>query len=247
MQRSDLYYGIYRGTVMNTNDPLGKGRITLQVPQVSGQEITDWAWPTIGIPENKKIPYGSWISTVTQTTADNTVNNIIALDADEGTYNIDLINPSTTTPATSAIKFSQAGIYNIQISAQLYTTLGGNGYLNVDMWMRQNGVDFPNSTGSISMGSKNPFTVVSWNYIVDISVGDTLQWVWHVNTSTSTSLLATAAQAGPPAQPETPSFTISATYVSGDVPVNSVPAPGDSCWVMFEGGDPNYPLWLGTY
>jgi len=25
------------------------------------------------------------------------------------------------------------------------------------------------------------------------------------------------------------------------------PEPGKPCWVMFEGGDPNFPLWLGTF
>jgi hypothetical protein len=110
------------------------------------------------------------------------------------------------------------------------------------MWMRQNGIDVPNSVGSVSVGSKNPYTVASWNYIVEVVANDTLQWVWHVNTSTSTSLIATSAQVGPPAQPETPSFAISATHVSG-----FLPSSGDSCWVMFEGGDPNFPLWLGTF
>jgi len=242
MQTDVKYQGIYRGIVVSNNDPNGLGRVTLMVPQVLGMEVTNWAYPVAGIIKNKKTPYGSWISTITQTTADSAVNNVIALDTVEGSYGIDLINPSTTTPATSAIKFSYAGTYNIQISAQLYTTIGGNGFLNADMWMRQNGVDVPNSAGSISVGSKNPYTVASWNYIIDISAGDTLQWIWHVNTSTSTSLLATAAQAGPPAQPETPSFTVSATHVSGLLPNSD-----DPCWVMFEGGDPNYPLWLGTF
>jgi len=249
MQSDIKYHGIYRGLVVATNDPEDLGRVTLRIPQVSGNEVTNWAWPIVNIsaPENKKIPYGSWISTVTQTTADNTVNNIIALDADEGVYGIELINSSNTTPATSAIKFKYAGIYNIQISAQLYTTLSGNSFLNVDLWMRQNGVDVPNSTGSISIGSKNPYTVASWNYIIEVAADDTLQWVWHVNASTSTSLFATDAQVGPPAQPATPSFTVSATHVSGDVTVNSTPITGDSVWVMFEGGDPNFPLWLGTF
>jgi hypothetical protein len=242
MQYSNNLYGIYRGIVKDTNDPLKLGRVRLQVPQISGEEITGWAWPIVGVSENRKAPYGSWISTITQTTADSAVNNVIALDTVEGSYGIDLIKPSTTTPATSAIKFSYAGTYNIQISAQLYTTIGGNGFLNADMWMRQNGIDVPNSVGSISVGSKNPYTIASWNYIIDISAGDTLQWIWHVNTSTSTSLLATSAQAGPPAQPETPSFTVSATHVSGLLPNSD-----DPCWVMFEGGDPNFPLWLGTF
>jgi hypothetical protein len=242
MQSDIKYQGIYRGVVVATNDPENLGRVTLRVPQVFGTEVTNWAWPIIGVPESRKIPYGSWISTATQTTADNTVNNIIALNTNEGSYGIDLINPSTTTPATSAIKFSQSGIYNIQISSQLYTTIGGNSFLNVDMWMRQNGTDVPNSVGSVSIGAKNPYAISSWNYIIDISAGDTLQWVWHVNTSISTSLLAIAAQVGPPAQPETPSFTVSATQVSGNIPI-----AGSSVWVMFEGGDPDFPLWLGTF
>jgi hypothetical protein len=38
------YYGVYRGVVTDTNDPKGKRRIRVQVPQISGQEVTDWAW-----------------------------------------------------------------------------------------------------------------------------------------------------------------------------------------------------------
>ena len=26
-----------------------------------------------------------------------------------------------------------------------------------------------------------------------------------------------------------------------------IPQPGTGVWVMFEGGDPNFPLWLGAY
>jgi hypothetical protein len=28
---------------------------------------------------------------------------------------------------------------------------------------------------------------------------------------------------------------------------NEVPEIGDGVWVMYEGGDPSYPLWVGTY
>lgn len=38
------FYGVYRGTVSNTNDPLGKYRAKLVVPQVFGNEVTGWAW-----------------------------------------------------------------------------------------------------------------------------------------------------------------------------------------------------------
>jgi hypothetical protein len=27
----------------------------------------------------------------------------------------------------------------------------------------------------------------------------------------------------------------------------NIPEPGTGVWVMFEGGDPNFPLWLGVF
>lgn len=39
------FYGIYRGICFSTADPEHSSRITLQVPQVLGTEVTDWAWP----------------------------------------------------------------------------------------------------------------------------------------------------------------------------------------------------------
>ena len=40
------FFGIYRGIVADNQDPLGKGRLRLQVPQVLSSEITGWAWST---------------------------------------------------------------------------------------------------------------------------------------------------------------------------------------------------------
>ena len=38
------FFGIYRGIVTDNQDPLNRGRLRLQVPQVLGREITGWAW-----------------------------------------------------------------------------------------------------------------------------------------------------------------------------------------------------------
>jgi hypothetical protein len=45
MHDKSKYYGIYRGIVVNTADPKNYNRILLKVPQVSGEEVTSWAWP----------------------------------------------------------------------------------------------------------------------------------------------------------------------------------------------------------
>lgn len=39
------FFGIYRGVVFDTNDPLGRARIRVKVPQVLADNPTEWAWP----------------------------------------------------------------------------------------------------------------------------------------------------------------------------------------------------------
>jgi hypothetical protein len=43
------FYGVYRGVVKDTNDPLGKFRVKLQVPQVLSGAVTEWAWPIVSV------------------------------------------------------------------------------------------------------------------------------------------------------------------------------------------------------
>lgn len=39
------FYGLYRGTVADVKDPDNNRRVKMTVPQVLGEEQTDWAWP----------------------------------------------------------------------------------------------------------------------------------------------------------------------------------------------------------
>lgn len=45
MDEKKRFYGVYRGTVVSTKDPDGLRRIKVTVPQVLGEEPTEWAWP----------------------------------------------------------------------------------------------------------------------------------------------------------------------------------------------------------
>ena len=38
------FYGVYRGVVVDTTDPENKSRIRMQVPQILGNAVTNWAW-----------------------------------------------------------------------------------------------------------------------------------------------------------------------------------------------------------
>jgi len=58
------FYGIYRGIVYASNDPLSLRRLQLKVPQILADQPTEWAWPveksgvTTSIPE---IGQGVWV------------------------------------------------------------------------------------------------------------------------------------------------------------------------------------------
>jgi phage baseplate assembly protein gpV len=42
---ADRHYGKYRGSVVDNQDPDGRGRLKLQVPSLLGDQTTDWALP----------------------------------------------------------------------------------------------------------------------------------------------------------------------------------------------------------
>ena len=229
------FYGIYRGVVANTNDPDKLGRIKLQVPQILGSAVTNWAWGITGVPENRKIPYGSFSDSTTQNIAVVNTPQVITIDTKEESFAVEVVDGSKIT-------FAKAGTYDIQFSAQLQRTNNGND--TADVWIKLNG-NLPSSNvlrsnGSISINGAANATpqIIAWNYVLSVKAGDYLEFWWR-GTDTHIQLLAQASDAVVPA---TPSFAVTAVLVGGFLPL-----PGDGCWVMFEGGDPNFPLWLGAF
>jgi len=58
------FYGVYRGTVHSSKDPLNKRRVRLQVPQVLGDQPTEWAWGKDGSAHTVEPPtigQGVWV------------------------------------------------------------------------------------------------------------------------------------------------------------------------------------------
>ena len=56
------YYGIYRGSLMNTADPLMKGRVQVSVPAIGAAAAT-WAAPCREFKSNAMPPVGTpiWV------------------------------------------------------------------------------------------------------------------------------------------------------------------------------------------
>lgn len=59
------YGGVYRGIAHDIRDPLGQKRIKVRVPQLFGQDVTEWAWPVqfssvdVQLPE---VGQGVWVA-----------------------------------------------------------------------------------------------------------------------------------------------------------------------------------------
>ena len=252
------FFGIYRGVVADTNDPLNQNRIRMLVPQVLGEAVTSWCYPILGVPENKKVPYGSfydytqqWSGTLSPTGSCKVANTPTAMrlgstDATSTQY------VYVDGPHNTQITFEKAGVYNFQWSGQFENNASPTATHDVSVWLRQaqkgvtstSGNDIAGSTGLVSIpavhGGTPGHAIVGWNYLINAKANDYVELWW---TSSSTGVtLQTYATSASPVYPSTASVVATVELVGGFLPL-----PGDGCWVMFEGGDPNFPLWLGAF
>jgi hypothetical protein len=73
------FYGLYEGICADNDDPEGENKIKLQVPQVMGQEMTEWARPCLPVTSNSNHPdhkkhLASEVAALLQAHADHSVS-----------------------------------------------------------------------------------------------------------------------------------------------------------------------------
>lgn len=57
--------GLYRGIVHDVKDPLSQNRIRVRVPQLFGQDVSEWAWPLQFATTDLELPtvgQGVWVA-----------------------------------------------------------------------------------------------------------------------------------------------------------------------------------------
>lgn len=136
--------------------------------------------------------WGSFFDTTTQTAA--AINTAYAMTFDNTDLSFGVYRGATT----SQIFVTNPGIYNIQFSAQLDNTSGGNHLVYI--WMRVNGVDVPNSAGELRLKGNDGELIAAWNFFENLKAGDYFQLMWSV-TDTAVQITARAAAAPVPAIP----------------------------------------------
>lgn len=143
-------------------------------------------------PQLRNRAYGTFYDTTTQIAA--AINTAYGV-----TFNTtDLSNDVYVGSPTSRIYVTKPGIYDIQFSAQLDNTSGGDHLAFI--WLRVNGTNVANSAGQTRLKGLAGELVAAWNYVVQFNPNDYFELMWSVS-DTAVQMVAQAAAAPVPAIP----------------------------------------------
>jgi hypothetical protein len=227
MSYDKRYYGLYQGFVKDTDDPEEDGRVRLTVPQVTGEvEWTGWAPSGAGgsIAQSNS-PYGTFYTNSDQSIGVNTATLITNwIEADTNKAYLD----------DTKLYVEETGDYFLQFSAMLIKTNASTG--TADIWIRKNGEDVEFSNTRITLSGSNAEIVMTVGIILDLDAGDYIQLVSSAS-STNTAISHSSAGVGP-AVPG----VIATLHLVGKYR----PKADQKVWVMYIGGDPNFPVWMGA-
>jgi len=152
-----------------------------------------------------RLPYGAFSSDQDQTTTANTAT-LMTLNTTDFSNGV--------TIDTSKITVATAGIYNLQFSTQFQNI--DNQLQDISIWLKQNGVDIPGSTGFISIPAKagaiEAHEIIGWNYYVSMAANDYIQIYWST-TDADVTIQHYPAGTGP-VRPSTQSVVVTMTFVS---------------------------------
>lgn len=150
-------------------------------------------------------PYGAFSSDQDQTATANTAT-LMTLNTTDFSNGVSI--------ASSKITVENSGIYNLQFSAQFQNT--DTAFQDVYIWLRQNGVNIPGSTGFVSIpsrhGGTDGHTIVGWNYFLSMAATDYVEIYWSVPNIAVT--IQHLAASGSPTKPSTQSVVATMSFVS---------------------------------
>ena len=136
--------------------------------------------------------YGSFYDTTTQT------NLIANIPRSMSFNNTDITNgvsiSGSTSPFNTYIKTQNAGIYDIQFSAQLDKTDSGTD--EIVIWLRKNGIDLTDTATAVTLVGNNAKNVAAWNWFVTSAANDYYQIIWQ-SADTNVRLFAEPADGHP--------------------------------------------------
>ena len=159
-------------------------------------------------------PYGAFQDTADQTATANTAT-VMTFNTTDYANGVSVV---TSGGKASRLTVAQAGIYNLQFSAQFENS--DTQEHDVSIWLRQDasgaGTDITGSAGLVgvpsSHGGLNGHTIVGWNYFVKLNANDFVE-IWWSTPSTQVTIQAYAAGTSP-TRPSTASVVATLSFVS---------------------------------
>lgn len=136
--------------------------------------------------------YGSFYDTTNQL--------ITAVNTPQPMY-LDTVDFASNTSIVDGTKITitNVGTYNLQWSGQFSNT--GTSDADVRVWLRYNGVDYPQSGGIVTVPSKHGVvdghTVAAWNWLGQSQAPGDYVEIWWAAETTSVSMTAHPANTGP--------------------------------------------------
>jgi hypothetical protein len=119
--------------------------------------------------------YGSFYDTTTQTNPVANIPRSMSLNTTDITNGVSI--SGSTNPFNTYIKTQNAGVYNIQFSAQLDKT--DSGADEIVIWLRKNGIDLTDTATSVTLTGNNAKNVAAWNWFVNSAANDYYQIIWQ--------------------------------------------------------------------
>jgi hypothetical protein len=160
------------------------------------------------------VPYGQFQSQTDQTAAAIDVAYAITYDASD-------FLDGVTLSSSSRLTVPSAGVYVVSFSIQFKNTT--NAVQDIDIWLRKNGTDIPDTNSRFSIaarkGSGSPSHLIATTPImVELAADDYVQVMWHV-TDVGVSIehfpAVTYSAGVTPAHPATPSAIVQVEFISG--------------------------------
>jgi hypothetical protein len=163
---------------------------------VSGSSFTRWG--------NKLFNYGQFSSTQTQSGSADTAYSM-TFDTTDFSNGVSLVDGSKLTIANT-------GLYNIQFSAQLHTTV--NQAVNFSIWFAMTGSNIANSNTDFTVEkiSGGGYGVAALNFLTEIASGSYVE-IKYSKTTLQGQLEAKGTQATP-TRPATPSIIATVTQIA---------------------------------
>ena len=159
------------------------------------------------------LPYGQFQSQTDQTAA--AIDTAYAV-----TYDASDFLDGVTLSSGSRLTVPDAGVYTVNYSIQFKNT--SNGIQDIDIWLRKNGTDIPDTNSRFSIPARksigNPSHLIAITPImVELAANDYIQIMWHV-TDVGVSIehypAVTYSAGVTPAHPATPSVIVQVEFMS---------------------------------